>query len=160
MTWRNLIRSANCIGKTALVGPFTLEANPQFPMELISEWLLSSTKRFWTVNILGTMTLCISSKLIKKFCLNGFSRWLESGAEFSCLRCESKGIPCSTRPAADVIAEQDPMDTTNRFSYFFTIDHQLWSDAKMERIRKSRYDDGGELLGQNEMILVAHNRKK
>merc|ERR1719402_60253 len=110
-------------------------------------------------NILGPLTLCITTKLIEKFCLKRHGEWLESGAAFQCLRCESKGT-CSNRPAADVIAEQDPADTENRFSYFFTIDHQLWSDAKMERIKKSRYGADGDQLGDNEKILIAHNHKK
>ena len=35
--------------------------------------------------------------------------------------------------------KQDPKDTDNRFSYFFTVDKELWSAAKMMRIRDSRW---------------------
>lgn len=37
-------------------------------------------------------------------------------------------------------SRQDPKETYHRYAYYFTVEHEIWSDAKMLRIRDSRQD--------------------
>lgn len=120
-------------------------------------------KMFWTRTFLGTLTCCLFPKFLKCFCLGFYSRWIEDGSRFTCLRCKSLGMKRSTRPVAEVLEEQDPKDTDHRFASFFTVDHEIWSNAKMSRIRNSRFNcdvTPNKLLGDNEDIMISHNHQK
>jgi len=121
------------------------------------------TKIFWTRKVPGILTCCLWPKLIKLFCLGTYSKWIEKGSKFTCLRCKALGHETTTRDVFDVLLEQDPKETNHRYAYYFTVEHEIWSDAKMLRIKNSRYNckvTPNKLLGDNEKIMTAHSRKK
>ena len=45
-------------------------------------------------------------KLIKLFCLGTYSKWIEKGSKFTCLRCKALGHETTTRDVFDVLLEQ------------------------------------------------------
>ena len=110
------------------------------------------TKMFWSRKVLGILTCCLWPKdcyhfprimlvtltswfcdnffkLIKLFCLGTYSKWIEKGSKFTCLRCKALGHETTTRDVFDVLLEQGCVQHFRiRFSLkaIVTMIHSLW----------------------------------